>query len=139
MSGEHAAEQEQIQEEKDDIKECPTIGVQASEQVDQVRTNVFENVSTAKDAYQIIVAEPRDLISAKHIAAGARSTQWLGQITADSLQQLSRDRGHVTVEKDMEPQSGIDEGYNDRYGAGYKLKPANHSEAHSSSGSRKRL
>ena len=139
MSGEHAADQEQIQEERDNIKECPTIHAQAPEEVYQVRTNVFENISAGQDAYQIVVSEPGHLFAAKDIAAEARSTQWMGQICAASLQQLSRDRSHVAVEKDMEPQNEMGEEFKDRYGAGYKLKPANHSEAHSSSGSRKRL
>jgi chromosome segregation ATPase len=124
MSGEQAAEQERIQEEKDCIKQCLAICAQASEQADQVRTNVFEDVSTAQDAHQLVVATLGDLISARRVTAGVRSTQWLGQMSDDTVQQLSRDRGRVTMEKATEPQSGMVEEFEDRYGAGYKLSSA---------------
>ena len=124
MSGEHAAEQERLQEEKDSVKQCLAICSQASEQVGQVRTNVFEDVSTAQDAHQVAVATLGDLISARRVTAGVGSTQWLGQMSDASLQQLSRDRGHVAMDKYMQPQNGMVEQFEDRYGAGYKLSSA---------------
>jgi hypothetical protein len=66
---------------------------QASEHVDKVRTNVFEDVSAAQDAHQLIVSTFGDLISAKQVTAGAGATQWLGQISDATLQQLTRSRG----------------------------------------------
>jgi hypothetical protein len=124
MSGEHAAEQERIQEEKESIKQCLAVCAQASEQVDKDRINVVEDVSSAQDAHQVVVATLGDLISAKRINAEARSAQWLGQMSDASLQQLSRDRGRVAMEKAMETQSGMVEEFEDRYGAGYKLSSA---------------
>jgi hypothetical protein len=93
LSNEDAAERKQVQEEWDSIKQCLTICAQASEHVDQVRTNVFENVSAAQDAHQVIVATFGDLLSAKQVTAEVGATQWLGQMSDTILQQLSRDRG----------------------------------------------
>ena len=92
MSDEDAAERRQVQEEWDSTKRCLTIYAQASEYVDQVRTNVFENVSAAQDAHQVIVATLGDLISATRVTADVGATQWLGQMSDTALQQLSRDR-----------------------------------------------
>ena len=107
MLGEHAAEQERIQDEKDSIKQRLAICAQASEQEDEDRTNVLEDVSTAQDAHQVVVATLGDLISASRVTAGVRSTQWLRQISDATLQQLSRDRGRVAMGNAMEPQSGM--------------------------------
>jgi hypothetical protein len=54
----------------------------------------------------MVVARLGDLISARLVTAGVRSTQWLGQMSDASLQQLSRDRGGVAMEKDMELRVG---------------------------------
>ncbi|KAI9710011.1 MAG: hypothetical protein M1828_002340 [Chrysothrix sp. TS-e1954] len=64
------------------------------------------NISATHDAHQVIVATLGDLITARRITAGARSTQWLGQMSDASLQQLSKDRSPVTMKKTMKPQSG---------------------------------
>ena len=78
MSDDDAAERERVQEERDSTKQCLTICAQASEHVGQVRTIVFEDVSAAQGAHQVIVATFRDLISAKRVTAGVGATQWLG-------------------------------------------------------------
>ena len=62
MSDEDAAERKQVQEEWDSTKQCLTICAQASEHVDQVRTNVFEDVSAAQDAHQVIVAQRLEIL-----------------------------------------------------------------------------
>ena len=87
------AEREQVREEIDSAKECLVVCAQASEHVDKVRTNVFEDVSAAQDAHQLIVSTFGDLISAKRVTADAGATQWLGQISDAALQQLTRSRG----------------------------------------------
>jgi len=123
MLGDDAAERERIQEEKDSITQCLAICEQASEQVSQDRTNVFEDVSAAQEAHQLIVATLGDLISAKRVTAGLRAAQWLGQMSDASLQQLSRDRqvGRVAMVKAREPQSEMDAKFEGQYGAGRKL------------------
>jgi hypothetical protein len=111
MSGQRAAEQDQIQEKKDCIKQCLAICTHASKQVDQFQTNIFEDVSTAQDAHQVVISTLGDLVSARHITAGVRSTQWLGQMSDATLQQLSRDRGRASIEKVLEPQNRMTGGY----------------------------
>lgn len=120
-SDEQAAEKEKIEEEMDSIKQCLAICAETSSQADKNRTNVFEDISMADDGYQVFVSTIGDLISARRITAGARSIQLLGQMSDDSLQQLSRDLGHTAIEKAAEPQTGKGTQFEDRYGAGVKL------------------
>jgi chromosome segregation ATPase len=121
MPGEQAAEQERIQEEKNSIEQCLSICTKAAEQADQVRINIVEDLTVAQDSHQVVVATLGDLISAKRISAGPRSTQWMGQMSDETLQQLSRDRVHITAEKDMNPPSETTEEFEGRHGAGYKV------------------
>ena len=120
-SNEQATEQARIKEEMDSIKQCLNICAQAAEQAAPNRINVFGDVVLADDSHQIIVATLGDLISAKNVTAGARSTQWLGQMSDTSLQQLSQDHCRRTMEKDTESRPEIDVQFNGRYGAGRKV------------------
>jgi hypothetical protein len=117
---EDTAERKRLQEEFDSIKQCLAICTQASEKADQVRTNVFEDVSAAKDAHQLIISTLGDLVLAKQVTAGLGADQWLGQMADATVQQLSRDRvdirGRAATDKGAEPQK-----FADQYGAGYKL------------------
>lgn len=69
----------------------------------------------------MIVATFGDLILARRVTAGVRSRQWVGQMSDDSLQQLSRDCGRVAVEKAVGPCNGLAEKFEDQYGSGYRL------------------
>src|SRR5271163_1549444 len=115
--GEDTAERKRVQEEIDSIKQCLAICTQASEKADQVRTNVFEDVSAAKDAHQLIISTLGDLVLAKQVTAGLGADQWLGQMSDATVQQLSRDRvdirGRAATDKGVEPQK-----FADQYGAG---------------------
>jgi conjugal transfer/entry exclusion protein len=117
---EDVVERKRLQEEIESIKQCLAICTQASEKADQVRTNVFEDVSAAKDAHQLIISTLGDLILAKRVTAGLGSDQWLGQASDATIQQLSRDRvdirGRAATDKGVEPQK-----FADQYGVGYKL------------------
>lgn len=90
---EQGTEEERIQEERDSTRQCLAICAQASEQANEDRTNIFEDVSMAEDGHQVIVSTIGDLILAKRVSAGARSTQWMGQMSDDSLQQLTKALG----------------------------------------------
>ena len=95
---------------------------QASEQVDKV--HLFEDVSAAQGADQVIAAMLGDLISAKHVTAGIGATQRLGQMFDASLQQLSRDRvitGRAALGKAVQ-QGEVVPKFEDHYGAGHKLR-----------------
>ena len=121
LSGDDGIEQGRIQEEKDSLKQCLAICAQASVQVESVRTNVFEDVSAAQDAHQLVVATLGDLISARNVSAAARSTQWLGQMSDASLQQLSRDRNRLAGETAVDSGSAMVGDFQDRHGTGKKL------------------
>lgn len=120
-AGDNLTEQARIQEEKDSLKQCLAICAQASVQVDSVQTNVFEDVSAAQDAHQVIVATLGDLISAKHVTAAARSTQWLGRMSDATVQQLSRDRSRIAAKDAVQPTSAVAGEFEDRHGTGRKL------------------
>ncbi|KAF2176781.1 hypothetical protein K469DRAFT_645268 [Zopfia rhizophila CBS 207.26] len=140
QSNEQESEQGSIREEVESIKQCLAICEQASEQAHLGRTNVFEDVSMAEDGHQVIVSTVGDLLSAKRITAGARSTQWFGQMSDDSLQQHSRDHSRAVTEKAEEPQPGLVTEFRNRYGTGRKLSPDSStggSAAHQSRGSSK--
>jgi len=112
---------EQIKEEIDSIKQCLTICTQASEQATQHRTIFVEDVSSADDGHQVIVATLGDLISVKRVTAGARTAQWLGQMSDKSLQQLSRDRVRPPTERQRDPPGDLDPKFDGRYGTGHSL------------------
>lgn len=116
-----AADQRGIQEEIDSIKQCLAICAQASQQADQGRTHVFEDISMAEDGHQLIVVTLGELIAARRITAGPRSKQWLGQMSDASLQQISRDYGRTATEKAIEPRIGLGTQFEGRYGAGHTL------------------
>lgn len=125
LPNEQATEQERIKEELNSIKQCLAICAQASTQANKERMNVFEDVSIADDGHQVLVSTIGDLILARRVAAGARSWQWLGQMSDDSLQQLSQNHGHVAGKGLVEPQTEISSQFEGRYGAGLKLSLSN--------------
>jgi DNA repair exonuclease SbcCD ATPase subunit len=124
VSNEHAAEKERIEEELAGIKQCLAICADASKQAEK-GTNVFEDVAQVDDGYQVIISTIGDLVSAKRVNSGSRTMQLLGQMSDDSLQQLSRDFGHGAKEKATEPQTGKGTHFEDRHGAGVKLSQHN--------------
>lgn len=121
-SYEQAADQKKTEEQLDSIKQCLAICAQASTQANQERVNVFEDISMAEDGHQVLVSTIGDLISARRITAGARSRQWLGQMSDDSLQQLSHGHGHVNAEGPVESQAQTSDQFEGRHGAGLVLK-----------------
>jgi len=80
----------------------------------------FEDIEMADDGHQVIVATLGDLISAKRVTAGARSTQWLGQMSDASLQSLSKDRTENVVGNRPDTEPGTH--FEGRHGSGRKLK-----------------
>ncbi|KAH6661716.1 hypothetical protein B0J14DRAFT_526010, partial [Halenospora varia] len=116
LSIESTVKQQEIQEEKDSIKQCLAICAQASMQADKDRINIFEDISTADDDHVVIVSTIGDLISARRVTAGARSQQWLRQIPDATLQQLSHNLGHMAAEEPVEQQSEASDHLEGRYG-----------------------
>ncbi|KAF3909334.1 hypothetical protein ABW20_dc0110549 [Dactylellina cionopaga] len=109
--------------EIESIKQCLVICSQASEQVKQNRINVFEDVSQSDDGEQVIVSTVGDLLSAKRVTAGARSIQWMGQMSDASLQYLADKKRTVSPPEshakadDKKPYQ-----FEGRHGAGHKLQ-----------------
>lgn len=128
------AEEKRIQEEKECIEQCLGICTEAAGQADHARTNITEDISSGHGSYQVVVATLGDLIAARRLITGDQSTQWVGQMSDTTLQQLSRDRGYrsaggATQEECQKPvlvQSETAKGFEHRHGTGYKLSP-NHS------------
>ncbi|KAL8646083.1 MAG: hypothetical protein Q9226_007025 [Calogaya cf. arnoldii] len=128
------AEEKRIQEEKDCVEQCLGICAEAAGQADHDRTNVVEDISSGHGSYQVVVATLGDLIAARRLITGDKSTQWVGQMSDTTLQQLSRDRGYgstreATQEECQQPmfvRSETAKGFEHRHGTGYKLSP-NHS------------
>lgn len=115
------AEQREMQEEIDSIRQSLAVCADASEKASTDRTNVYEEVSLAEDGHQLVVSTVGDLIHARNISAGARSVQWLGQMSDLSLQQLSRDRSGITFNQATEVQQEDTAQFEDRYGRGRNL------------------
>jgi hypothetical protein len=95
----------------------------ASEQAEQGKTNVItEDVCTADDSLQVVVATRGDLI-AKRVSSGSRSTQFVGQMSDASLQQLSRDRSQSAIDQDIKPLTATTTEIINHYGPGHVLGP----------------
>lgn len=90
ITDEQSPDIQSMKEELESIRQCLAIS-KAAEQSAQERRFVFEDIGTTDDAHQVIVATLGDLISARRVTAGARSTQWLGQMSDESLRSLSKD------------------------------------------------
>ncbi|KAJ4984187.1 hypothetical protein SVAN01_10295 [Stagonosporopsis vannaccii] len=85
-------QQQKLQEKIGSIKQSLTMCTKASKHAFSDRTNVFEDITMADDGHQVIVSTFGDLVCAKKVSAGARSSQWLGQMSDESLQRLSQAR-----------------------------------------------
>jgi hypothetical protein len=109
-----------MKEERDSILKCLDMCADASSLAEGARTNIFEDVSSADHSHQLVVSTIGDLISAKRIVTGARSVQWLGQMSDDTLQKLSGDHRQHVEEGEPEKQRTQDN-FRERYGNGYNL------------------
>jgi hypothetical protein len=123
QSKEAVDEQDRMKEEMQSIKQCLVICSQAVKQAERI--NDYEDISMADDGQQVVVSTIGDLISAKRVTAGNRSFQWLGQMSDESLQQLSRDRNRSATDNAAQQQTGRDTHFEGRYGTGVKLRSLN--------------
>jgi hypothetical protein len=114
-----------LKEERDCVKESLDICTKASKQASQERSNVFEDISMVDDNYQYFVSTVGDLVSARRITIGSRSLSVFGQMSDDSVQQISRGHAPTKIERTMEPLAGTGPEFENRYGAGFKLSSRN--------------
>lgn len=133
LTREEALRLESMKEERDSISQCLNICTDASDLAGNPRVNIFENIKSADDSHQLVVSTIGDLISAKHITTGARSAQWFGQMSDETLQQLSRNHKLVPPEE-KEPGLRVSHGFREKYGAGYKLDHSQNKGKNSHSG-----
>jgi hypothetical protein len=87
------SERQRMAEEFESIRQCLNICMQASEEAEKVRVNIAEDITTAEDSQQVLVSTVGDLITARRVDAGARSLQCIGQMSDETLQQMSRAHG----------------------------------------------
>lgn len=121
-----AAERDQVQEERNGVKRSSCACAEASHEMKPPRTNVFQGVSAAEDADQVIISTNNDLISATQVTAALRARQWVGQMNDASLQQLllqtrrTNSGDPATTNEPVEPE--VQRAVNFvRYGAGFRL------------------
>lgn len=124
----HDRERNQLLEERESITQCLTICDDASNQAQNARTNVIEDVTSADDSSQVIVSTVGDLIRAKRVTTGSRSAQWFGQMSDETVQTLSHVYGkssveqpEVSVEKPTLVKGENAEEFRKRFGAGRHL------------------
>lgn len=120
---ESRSQHEQILKEIKSVNECLAVCAKASKHVETVRVNVFEDVTAAKDAHQVIVSTFGDLISAKRVTADVGARQYLGQMSDAALRDLHNSQGSNNNEQG--PVVGTSEEgskkFADAYGTGHKL------------------
>lgn len=85
--------QRDLEEEVHITKEALSLCDKAATQENEIRRNFYEGISLGDDSQQVIVSI-KDLISAKNVSAGSRSTQVMGQINDTSLQHFARGHHH---------------------------------------------
>lgn len=95
LAGQQAAlsdleKREDLAREIESVRQCLDVCKQATEQAENARINVMQDVATAEDSRQVLVSTVGDLIAAHRVTAGARSLQAIGQMSDESLQHLSR-------------------------------------------------
>lgn len=88
MSTNDAAQVERMQQTDGDAAQA------ISGQTDRAQRFVFEDLKTGEDAHLVIVSTSADgyPITAKKITTEARASKWLGQMSDQSLQTLSRNK-----------------------------------------------
>jgi hypothetical protein len=112
---------ENMKDEYDSAKHSLEFCTQASVRATESRINSFEDVSLEEDGHQAIISTFGDLISAKRVSAGPRSTQWMGQMSDESFQQLTKTLGRLSAEKQADTQAGATRPFENRFGAGFPL------------------
>jgi hypothetical protein len=96
-----------------------------SRQVAQAQRVVFEDVSTVEDAHLVIVSTRGDPMSAKRISVGARTSEWIGHMSDQSLQTLTQNRlASSSTSSISTPRDQLDKSTTEflrHHGAGYTL------------------
>jgi hypothetical protein len=106
---------------RDDMKQCLSVCTQASEQVEQVRVNVAEDMSAGPNAFQVVVSTLDALLSAKRVTVETGGRQVVGQMSDDSFQQLLRVEGmarRAATDTAVGQQNHVVKKFEGQYGVG---------------------
>jgi hypothetical protein len=90
--------QQSLEDEVESITDSLSLCDKAAEQENEIRRNIYEDISVGDDSQQAILSL-KDLISAKRITAGSRSTQILGQVPATSIPDFAQGHYHYSGAK----------------------------------------
>jgi hypothetical protein len=82
-------------EERNSAEKCLAICNRSYAQVNQMKVNIYKDNSAKKYAHQVIVSTKGYPILAHKVNADEWATQWYGQMSDATLQQLSKDRAIV--------------------------------------------
>ncbi|KMU74618.1 hypothetical protein CISG_10361 [Coccidioides immitis RMSCC 3703] len=116
-----AQDWKQMQDTSNSLWQCLAICKDVSSQAESVQINMFEDISLVDNAHQVLVLTLGDLISAKWITTGSRLTMWFGQMSDESLQQLSWDHACLSLPVTAEPETQQPGKFRHCYGTGHKL------------------
>jgi Fungal N-terminal domain of STAND proteins len=119
-----APERENIEDEYESTKQSLAMVEEASQRAAKKGMNYYEDIQLAEDTRQVIVSTFGDLISAKSISVGARSVNYMGQMSDASLQQLAKTVRHA-IEPDaisVDTQPGASQHFESRYGTGIPVR-----------------
>jgi uncharacterized phage infection (PIP) family protein YhgE len=136
-SSQVGSEQGVLEAEVESTKQALAYMAKKAEDANSGGINVYENLKLADDSHTVIVSTIGQLISAKHISAGARSTHWMGQMSNKSLQGLTQGLTRSFPQRNFTRGSETQPGavhmeFEGRYGAGVKLNSQDRTGAGSS-------
>ncbi|KAH8621944.1 hypothetical protein IG631_23339 [Alternaria alternata] len=110
-------EQSRMQEEIKSIKQSLAVCAKASKDASTDRVNMFDEVSLGEDGHQVIVSTVGDLINARRVSAGARSTQLLGQMSDLTLQSIGQRQSYSISNQGPSGQEDNTSSSNKRHGS----------------------
>jgi hypothetical protein len=117
-----ASEQEVLEAEVESTKQALAYMAKKAKDANSADINVYEHVKLDDDSHTVIVSTIGQLISARYITGGARSTAWLGQMSDESLQGLTKTLPQRTFSSSSNTQAGAGRTeFEGRYGTGNKL------------------
>ena len=110
-----------LSDERSSLLKSIELCEKAAKEANRDRQNVYEDIKMAEDGCQMIVSTVGELITAHNITAGPRSTQVLGQLSDDSLQQISQDHQAVYIQHPSKANEAWSKSFEIRHGAGRNL------------------
>lgn len=79
--------------ERQRIQDCLSLCEEALHESNKPRQNTYDSISAADDCEQFLISTVGELISAKNVTTGARSVQFFGQASNETMQAYFASRG----------------------------------------------